>query len=84
MLKYLKALLAVIFIGLFSMLHSQQLQQTVDQLKITDVAINENAYSEKYRGIEISFNDSFKRAYKTRIKGNQLLENKFKIVDLFL
>lgn len=29
--------------------------------------------------IEISFDDSFKRAYKKRIKGNQLLENKFKI-----
>jgi len=28
--------------------------------------------------IQVNFDESFKRAYKKRIKGNQLLENKFK------
>jgi len=28
--------------------------------------------------IEVNFDESFKRAYKKRIKGNLLLENKFK------
>lgn len=35
--------------------------------------------------IEVNFDDSFKQTYKRRIRGNQLLENKFKIkLEIFI